>query len=224
MTGHVTIVIAIDGPSGSGKSTVARAVAAKLGLPVLDTGAMYRAVTLAVLDAGAAIDDAAACATIARTSTISVEGGVTMLDGRDVSSEIRGPLVTGAVSIVSAHPEVRTILVAQQRAWIARHGGGVVEGRDIGTVVFPGATVKVFLVASDDERARRRQRDEMAAARAVAVEDVKAAIDRRDAIDAGRAVSPMRAADDAIVIDTTNLDIDTVVTDVVARARSAETG
>jgi cytidylate kinase len=147
-----------------------------------------------------------------------------MLDGRDVSSEIRGPLVTGAVSIVSAHPEVRTILVAQQRAWIARHGGGVVEGRDIGTVVFPGATVKVFLVASDDERARRRQRDEMAAARAVAVEDVKAAIDRRDAIDAGRAVSPMRAADDAIVIDTTNLDIDTVVTDVVARARSAETG
>jgi cytidylate kinase len=219
----MTTVIAIDGPSGSGKSTVARAVAAKLGLPVLDTGAMYRAVTLAVLDAGAAID-AAACATIARTSTISVEGGVTMLDGRDVSSEIRGPLVTGAVSIVSAHPEVRTILVAQQRAWIARHGGGVVEGRDIGTVVFPGATVKVFLVASDDERARRRQRDEMAAARAVAVEDVKAAIDRRDEIDAGRAVSPMRAADDAIVIDTTNLDIDTVVTDVVARARSAETG
>jgi cytidylate kinase len=222
MTDPATIVIAIDGPSGSGKSTVARAVAAKLGLPVLDTGAMYRAVTLAVLEAGAPIDDAIACATIARTSAITVEGGVTMLDGRDVSGEIRGPLVTGAVSIVSAHPEVRAILVAQQRAWIARHGGGVVEGRDIGTVVFPAATVKVFLVASDDERARRRQRDEVAAARAVAVEEVKAAIDRRDAIDAGRAVSPMRAADDAIVIDTTNLDIDTVAADVVARARSAE--
>jgi cytidylate kinase len=222
MTGPVTIVIAIDGPSGSGKSTVARAVAAKLGLPVLDTGAMYRAVTLAVLETGAAIGDASACAAIARTSAITVEGGVTMLDGRDVSGEIRGPLVTGAVSIVSAYPEVRAILVAQQRAWIARHGGGVVEGRDIGTVVFPIATVKVFLVASDDERARRRQRDETAAARAVAVEEVKAAIDRRDAIDAARAVSPMRAADDAIVIDTTNLDIDTVVADVVARARSAE--
>ncbi|HEY5170126.1 MAG TPA: (d)CMP kinase [Acidimicrobiia bacterium] len=218
----MTIVIAIDGPSGSGKSTVARAVAAELGLPVLDTGAMYRAVTLAVLEAGGSTDAAAACAGAARTSTITVEGGLTMLDGRDVSREIRGPLVTDAVSIVSAHPKVRAILVAEQRAWVARHGGGVVEGRDIGTVVFPGATVKVFLVASDDERARRRQRDEMAAARAVAVEDVKAAIDRRDAIDAGRAVSPMRAADDAIVIDTTNLDIDTVVTDVVARARSAE--
>jgi CMP/dCMP kinase len=218
----MTIVIAIDGPSGSGKSTVARAVAAELGRPVLDTGAMYRAVTFAVLEAGAALDDAGACAAIARASEITIENGVTILDGRDVSSEIRGPLVTGAVSIVSAHPEVREILVARQRAWVARHGGGVVEGRDIGTVVFPDATVKVFLVASDDERARRRHRDEMAAARAVAVEDVKAALDRRDAIDRGRAVSPLRPADDAIVIDTTNLDVDSVVTEVVARARSAE--
>jgi CMP/dCMP kinase len=218
----MTIVIAIDGPSGSGKSTVARAVAAELGLPVLDTGAMYRAVTLAVLEAGVALDDAAASAALARASEITVENGVTMLDGRDVSSEIRGPLVTGAVSIVSAHPEVREILVARQRAWVARHGGGVVEGRDIGTVVFPDATVKAFLVASDDERARRRHRDEMAAARAVAVEDVKAALDRRDAVDRGRAVSPLRPADDAIVIDTTNLDVDSVVAEVVARSRSAE--
>lgn len=218
----MTVVVAIDGPSGSGKSTVARAVAAVLGLPVLDTGAMYRAITLAVLDAGADLDDAAQCASIARASVITLEGGVTMLDGRDVSTEIRGPLVTGAVSIVSAHPEVRTILVAYQCEWVARHGGGVVEGRDIGTVVFPDATVKVFLIASDEERARRRHRDEMAAARAVAVEDVKAALDRRDAIDSGRAVSPLRAADDAIVIDTTGLDVDTVVADVVARARAAE--
>jgi len=218
----MTIVIAIDGPSGSGKSTVARAVAAELGLPVLDTGAMYRAVTLAALDAGATLDNATTCAAIARASEISVEDGVTTLDGRDVSREIRGPLVTGAVSIVSAHRAVREILVARQRAWVARHGGGVVEGRDIGTVVFPDATVKVFLVASEDERARRRHRDEIAAARAVAVEDVKAALDRRDALDAGRVVSPLRAAGDAIVIDTTNLDVDAVVTEVVARARSSE--
>ncbi len=218
----MTIVIAIDGPSGAGKSTVARAVATELGLPVLDTGAMYRAVTLAALEAAATIDDATACATIARTSQIDVENGVTMLDGRDVSSEIRGPLVTGAVSIVSAHGEVREILVARQRAWVTHHGGGVVEGRDIGTVVFPDATVKVFLVASEDERARRRHRDEIAAARAVAVADVKAALDRRDALDAARSVSPLRPADDAIVIDTTNLDADSVVTEVVARARSSE--
>ena len=112
---------------------------------------------------------------------------MTLLNGRDVSHEIRGPVVTAAVSTVSAHPPVRRVLVGRQRAWVAHHGGGVVEGRDIGTVVFPDATVKVFLVASDDERARRRQRDEMAAARSVAVEDVKATLDRRDAIDSGRA-------------------------------------
>ena len=218
----MTLVVAIDGPSGSGKSTVARAVAAELGLEVLDTGAMYRAVTLAALDAGASLSDEGACAAVARASVITVEHGVTMLDGRDVSAEIRGPVVTGAVSTVSAHPAVREILVAHQRGWVERHGGGVVEGRDIGTVVFPDATVKVFLDATDDERARRRQRDEVAASRAVAVDDVKAALDRRDAIDSGRAVSPLRAADDAILIDTTHLDVATVVADVVARARDRE--
>ncbi len=218
----VTTVVAIDGPSGSGKSTVARGVAARLGLSVLDTGAMYRAVTLAVIEADVALDDERAAATVARASTITVEDGVTMLDGRDVSAEIRGPLVTGAVSTVSAHAAVREILVAYQRDWVARHGGGVVEGRDIGTVVFPDATVKVYLDASDEERARRRQRDEVAAARSVAVEEVKAALDRRDAIDSGRAISPLRAADDAIVIDSTHLDVDTIVASVAARARAAE--
>lgn len=218
----MTLVVAIDGPSGSGKSTVARAVAAKLGLQVLDTGAMYRAITLAVMERSVPLDDEAACATVARSTAISVEEGVTRLDGRDVSAEIRGPAVTGAVSTVSAHPAVREILVAEQRGWVEQHGGGVVEGRDIGTVVFPHATVKVFLDASDDERARRRQRDELAADRAVAVEDVKAALDRRDALDSGRKVSPLRAADDAIMIDTTHLDVDAVVADVVARARAAE--
>jgi len=218
----VTLVVAIDGPSGSGKSTVARAVATELGLEVLDTGAMYRAVTLAAMEKGVPLDDGAACAGVARAAVISVEQGVTRVDGRDVSVEIRGPVVTAAVSTVAAHPGVREVLVAEQRAWIARHRGGVVEGRDIGTVVFPDATVKVFLDASDDERARRRQRDEVAADRTVAVEDVKAALDRRDAIDTGRKVSPLRAADDAIMIDTTHLDIDAVVADVVARARAAE--
>ncbi|MDQ1380027.1 MAG: CMP/dCMP kinase [Actinomycetota bacterium] len=218
----MTIVIAIDGPSGSGKSTVARGVAAALALPVLDTGAMYRAITLAALEAQVPLDDAEACAAIAERVVVTLEEGVTLLDGRDVRAEIRGPVVTGAVSIVAAHPPVRAILVARQRAWVARHGGGVVEGRDIGTVVFPDATVKVYLVAADEVRARRRQRDELAAARDVAVDEVKAALDRRDAIDSGRTVSPLRAAEDAIVIDTTHLDVDTVVADVVARARAAE--
>jgi cytidylate kinase len=218
----MTTVIAIDGPSGSGKSTVARRVASELGLPVLDTGAMYRAITLAVLEAGIPLDDGPTSAAIARNAEITVENGRTTLDGRDVSAEIRGPTVTGAVSTVSAHPEVRAILVARQRAWVDRHGGGVVEGRDIGTVVFPDATVKVYLVASDDERARRRQRDEAAAARSVGVDEVKAALDRRDAIDSGRAVSPLRAADDAAVIDTTNLDVDAIVGDIIHRVHAAE--
>jgi len=216
------LVIAIDGPSGSGKSTVARGVASALGLEVLDTGAMYRAVTLAAMEADIALDDADACAALARRLTITVEHGVTQIDGRDVSAEIRGPAVTGAVSIVAANPAVRSHLVARQRAWVERHGGGVVEGRDIGTVVFPDAPVKVFLTATDDERARRRQRDEVAADRSIDVDDVKAALDRRDAIDSGRTVSPLRSAPDAIVIDSTAVGADAVVADIVARARAVE--
>jgi CMP/dCMP kinase len=218
------LVVAIDGPSGSGKSTVARGVANGLGLPVLDTGAMYRAVTLKVLESGVAPDDADACAAIARDSSIDVEKGVTTLDGRDVSAAIRAPDVTAAVSTVSAHPAVREILVGRQREWVGTHGGGVVEGRDIGTVVFPDAPVKVFLVASDDERARRRQRDEAAADRDVAIDDVKAALERRDTIDSGRAASPLLRADDAIVVDTTGADADTVIADIVKRAQTAEAG
>ncbi len=219
MTG---LVVAIDGPSGSGTSTVARGVAAALDLAVLDTGAMYRAVTLAAMDSGIALDDETGCSALARRIDIGVEHGVTRIDGRDVSREIRGPAVTGAVSIVAAHPAVRAHLVEQQRAWVERHGGGVVEGRDIGTVVFPEAPVKVYLTATDEERARRRQRDEAAAARDGAVDDVRAARDRRDAIDAGRTVSPLRVAPDAIVIDSTTVDVGTVVADIVARARAVE--
>ncbi len=216
------IVVAIDGPSGAGKSTVARGVAAALGLDVLDTGAMYRALTLAALERNVDLKDGDALAACARTVNIENEKGVTTVDGAVVSDAIREPRVTSAVSSVSAHPQVREILVAHQRQWVDAHGGGVVEGRDIGTVVFPNATVKVFLTASDDERARRRQQDEADAARTVAVDDVRAALERRDAIDSGRAVSPLRAADDAVPIDTTALAVDSVVADIVARVRAAE--
>jgi cytidylate kinase len=215
-------VVAIDGPSGSGKSTVARGVATALGLRVLDTGAMYRAVTLAVLEAGRSLGDEAACVEVTRAHTITVDDGVTRIDERDVSDAIRGPEVTQSVSTLAAHPAVRALLVAQQRAWIERHGGGVVEGRDIGTVVFPDAPVKVYLQASDETRAERRLRDEVAADRAVDLDDVKAAIERRDALDSGRAVSPLRVASDATVIDTTTLDADTVVAEIVRAARAAE--
>jgi|1186.fasta_scaffold08186_3 cytidylate kinase len=215
------MVVAIDGPSGSGKSTIARGVACALGLQVLDTGAMYRAVTLLALEHGTDLGDEAACAALARDHVIAVEDGDATIDGRNVNAEIRGPDVTAAVSSVSAHPAVRSVLVAQQRAWIRAHGAGVVEGRDIGTVVFPAARLKVFLTASDDERARRRQRDEAASAREVNVDDVRSSLARRDAIDSGRVASPLRAAADALVVDTTDLGIDAVVTDLVERARAA---
>jgi cytidylate kinase len=144
-----------------------------------------------------------------------------MIDGRDVSDEIRGPSVTAAVSVVSAHPSVRTVLVSRQRAWLVEHGAGVVEGRDIGTVVFPAAPVKVFLIASDEERARRRQRDEAALERSVRVDEVQTELARRDALDSGRTVSPLRPADDAIVIDTTDRTVDEVVAELVERAHAA---
>lgn len=214
-------VIAIDGSAGSGKSTVARAVANALHRPVLDTGAMYRAVTFAVLEAGVDPADGEGCAAVARRAGIEVEEGVTKVDGRDVSAEIRGPDVTAAVSEVSAHPGVRQILVERQRDWVERHDGGVVEGRDIGTVVFPDATVKVFLVADVAERARRRQRDEHAADRAVAVDEVQDALARRDRYDSGRKVSPQRAADDALEIDTTSRTVADITAEIVTRFRAA---
>jgi CMP/dCMP kinase len=217
-------VVAIDGPAGSGKSTVARGVADALRLLVLDTGAMYRAATLAALDADADLADADGVTAAARQADIAVSedgSGTVQLDGRDVTDEIRGPAVTAAVSLVSAHPGVREVMVARQRAWVDRHDGGVVEGRDIGTVVFPDATVKVFLTASDEERARRRHRDEAAAARRPDVDAVREALARRDALDSGRAMSPLRPADDALVIDTTGRTVADVVREIVARYASA---
>jgi CMP/dCMP kinase len=213
-------VIAIDGPSGSGKSTVARGVAARLGLEVLDTGAMYRAVTLAALERGADLHDAVACEAAAVDAEIVVDGTV-LLDGRDVSAEIRGPEVTAVVSTVSAHPGVRTVLVARQRDWVESHGGGVVEGRDIGTVVFPDAPVKVFLTASDEARAARRARDEADAARGTTVDEVAADLARRDALDSNRVASPLVAAADAIVIDNTTSDVHDVIDVIVGRAEAA---
>jgi len=214
-------IIAIDGPAGSGKSTVARGVAAALGVPTLDTGAMYRAVTLAALESGVDLADGDAVAAVARAADIVQEQGGVLLGGRDVSTDIRGPDVTGAVSQVSAHQPVRVVLVERQRSWVADHGGGVLEGRDIGTVVLPDAPLKVFLTARDDVRAARRQKDEVAAARAVAVESVRDALNDRDAADAtlGRATRPEDAAADALVLDTSDMTAQEVIDVIVAQAR-----
>ena len=149
---------------------------------------------------------------------------MTTLDGDDVSAEIRGPEVTAAVSAVSAHPGVRAELVTRQRAWVDAHRGGVVEGRDIGSVVFPDAPVKVFLTASGAERARRRQRDEEASARDVSVEELRASMARRDTADSSRAASPLRAADGAMILDTTDRTPEDIVAEIVERFRTAEEG
>jgi cytidylate kinase len=216
------VVVAIDGPAGSGKSSVGRAVAAELRLEVLDTGAMYRAVTLAALEAGFALDAADTLTDLARRTRIEIDpGGRVTLDGRDVTSAIRGPEVTAAVSTVSAHPGVRAVMVERQREWVTRRGGGVVEGRDIGTVVFPEATLKVFLEASDVERARRRHRDEESADRDVDLDTVQESQAARDEKDRSREVAPLRAADDALILDTTALSVTDVTREIVARVKAA---
>jgi len=199
-------VIAIDGPAGSGKSTIARAVADRLGLEYLDTGAMYRSVTFAALGRGIDPADDEAVAALAPTLAIEVTGRVSV-DGEDATAAIRGPEVTRAVSAVAANPAVRAELVRRQRAWVAERGGGVLEGRDIGTVVFPDAELKVYLIADVGERLRRRAVE--------AGEDVARDIARRDRVDSSRAVSPLHAADDAIVIDTTGRDVDDIVEEVL---------
>ena len=201
-------VIAIDGPAGSGKSTVARAIARRLGLDYLDTGAMYRAVTFSVLGHGIDPADADKVAELARALAIEVATEVTV-DGEDATAAIRGPEVSAAVSVVAAHPAVRGELVRRQREWVASRGGGVVEGRDIGTVVFPDATLKVYLTASEEERVRRRTLE--------SGEAVAAEVARRDLLDSNRAASPLMAAADAIVIDTTGRDIDEIVEEVLEK-------
>jgi cytidylate kinase len=214
----------LDGPSGTGKSTVARRLATALNARYLDTGAMYRAVTLAVLRAGVPVDDRSAVIMTVATSRLVVgtdsHSPQIALDGEDVSAEIRGPEVTTAVSPVSAVGEVRELLVAEQRRIIADavHGGGgiVVEGRDIGTVVAPDADLKVYLTASSEVRALRRTKQDSAAGRSSTVEDTHADVQRRDRFDSTRPVSPLRAADDAVELDTTELDARGVLAELLS--------
>lgn len=211
-------MIALDGPSGTGKSTVARRLASALRSGYLDTGAMYRAVTLAVLRSDG--DPAAVAANVKLSMGTDPSDPTVELDGADVAAEIRGPEVTLAVSAVSAVPEVRRIMVQQQRAIIeevlATQGGIVVEGRDIGTVVAPDAALKVYLTASADARAQRRSRQDLAEGRSVTVEATLADVQRRDRLDSSRAVSPLRQADDAVEVDTTELDLAGVVAALLA--------
>lgn len=205
-------VIAIDGPAGSGKSTVARALALRLGLDYLDTGAMYRSVAFAAMQRRVDLDDADAVAAVAESVSIKVEDTVTV-DGTDATVEIRGPEVTRAVSGVAANPAVRKELVQRQREWVVAHGGGVVEGRDIGTVVFPDADLKIFLTARDEERARRRSQEVLD----LDYDEVAAAIARRDYLDSTRAASPLTKADDAIEIDTSAMSVEEIVDQVMQR-------
>jgi 3-phosphoshikimate 1-carboxyvinyltransferase len=197
------LLVAIDGPAGAGKSTVSRAVAERLGVDRLDTGAMYRAVAALALETDTAPEDAAAVAALAAASTIEVGERVT-IDGLDVTGLIRSPEVGRAVSVVAANPEVRRHLVARQRAWVGAHGGGVVEGRDIGSVVFPGAELKVYLTASAEERARRRN------------DEAPEGLARRDHIDSTRDVSPLREAEGAHRLDTTGRTVEDVVEEVLS--------
>jgi CMP/dCMP kinase len=215
-------VVAVDGPSGSGKSTVSRRLAAALHARYLDTGSMYRAITWAVLHAGADPGDAEAVAKIAAEATLGLDNGTdpdhayTRLDGIALDTEIRGPAVTAAVSAVSAVPAVRALMVARQRQIIAAAGRIVVEGRDIGTVVAPDADLKVYLTASADTRAVRRSLEHSTDLAATAAD-----LARRDGLDSGRAASPLSVAPDAVVLDSTELGVDEVVgrlVDLVGRA------
>ncbi|MHB8244941.1 MAG: (d)CMP kinase [Acidimicrobiales bacterium] len=210
-------LIAIDGPAGSGKSTIARAIASRLGLERLDTGAMYRAVTLLVLRSGADPSDAGPATELAREMTIEL-GDRVILNGEDVTRAIRCAAVDAAVSAVSVHAAVRAELVGRQRDWKASHGGGVVEGRDIGSVVFPEADLKIYLTADPAERARRREEQRGAPGEqgeTVAASDALETLARRDAFDAGRAASPLRVPEGAIVVDSTTLSVDEVVEEVL---------
>jgi cytidylate kinase len=209
-------VVAVDGPGGSGKSTVSRRVAERLGWRHLDTGAFYRAATVVVLEAGADPGDPGAVMAAVAGRRFEQQGGVTTIDGLDVSGAIRSQDVNAAVSAVSAHPDLRRMMVAAQRAWVAGLGSGaVVEGRDIGTVVFPDARVKIFLTADPAERARRR-----AVEMEGPTEEVATHLQLRDRLDSTRAVSPLKPAGDAVAIDTTGLGIEEVVDRVVQRARA----
>jgi cytidylate kinase len=209
------VVVAIDGPAGTGKSSVSKGLAQALGARYLDTGAMYRMVTLAVLRAGADPTDAETVAQIASRVQMSVDynpdGDRYFLAGEDVSAEIRGDDVTQAVSAVSSVPAVRTRLVDLQRRMADGGGNVVVEGRDIGTVVLPDAPVKIFLTASAETRARRRNDQNVAAGLTDDYDGVLADVRRRDHLDSTRAVSPLRAASDSVIVDTGEMTEEQVI-------------
>jgi CMP/dCMP kinase len=205
------IVIAIDGPAGAGKSTVGRALAKRLGLDYLDTGAMYRAVTFAALRRGLDPSDDDDVAKVSERVELTVGDDTVTVDGVDATVEIRGREITAAVSAVAANSRVRTELVRRQREWVAERGGGVVEGRDIGSVVFPDAALKLYVTASPRVRAERR-----VAEIGGDVDDVEASIIERDRKDSTRADSPLTEASDAVVVDTSGLSIDEVVEHLMA--------
>ena len=199
-------VIAIDGPAGAGKSTVAKLVAEATGLPYLDTGAMYRCVALLSTRTGIDSSNESGVAAIAESIDITFQGVQCWMNGEDVSQEIRSAEIASIVSIIAAQSPVRTAMRTQQQRWIQQQGGGVVEGRDIGTVVFPNAELKVFLTASPEERASRRVGQSGGDLKEIAFN-----IAERDRIDSERVDSPLRPAGDAVVVDSTGLTIAEVV-------------
>ncbi|WP_067806217.1 (d)CMP kinase [Nocardia beijingensis] len=215
MAGTSPLVVAMDGPSGTGKSSVSRRLATRLGARYLDTGAMYRVATLRVLRAGIELTDTAAIAAAVKELPLSIgtdpSREVIELDGEDVRAEIRGDAVTKAVSAVSAVPEVRELLVAMQRDITAAAGRIVVEGRDIGTVVLPDADAKIYLTASAEARAHRRNQQNIDEGRGDDYAGVLADVQRRDTLDSTRKVSPLRPAEDAVPVDTSELSMDEVI-------------
>ena len=218
---NAEVVIAIDGPSGAGKGTVARKVAEALGYRHVDTGAMYRAVAWAAVERGVLLDDEAAVAALADRARIEVDATRVAIDGTDVTAAIRTPVVDGAASRVARLPAVRAILVAQQRA-MAGDGNLVMEGRDIGTVVFPEAPVKVYLDADPAERARRRAHDPAHQSGSFSVAAVATALAERDAADRSRQTSPLAMAADAVHLDTTRLSIADAVARVLALVQARQ--
>jgi CMP/dCMP kinase len=226
-SGKLRGVVAMDGPSGTGKSTVSRRFAGASGAAYLDTGAMYRAVTLAVLraglDASATEDDVVAVAAAVRLRSGTDPAAPSIeLDGEDVEAEIRGGPVTQLVSAVSAYPSVRALLVERQRGLVADalsgSGGAVVEGRDIGSVVLPDAPLKVYLTAAPEVRAARRAAQDRKAGRPADLDAVLADVRRRDGLDSTRATSPLHAAPDAVVLDTDELSVDAVLETLLSLA------